>query len=90
MNYKKRQEIIAESPISFAYLKRFNAVAGVLHLIQGITMLLLGLVLEFKRDVYTFYIDIDIISVSPPVFEVTPNPHILLTVEYLGAILASF
>jgi len=88
MNYKERQEIIASSPISFKYLKRFNTVAAFLHLVQGIAMLLLGLLLEFTRNVYTFYLDINIIS--PTVFEVKPNPQILFTVEYLGAILASF
>jgi len=41
MEYQKRQEIIASSPVSFKYLKRFNAVAGVLHLVQGIMMLIL-------------------------------------------------
>ena len=89
-NYKKRQEIIASSPISFTYLKRFNTVAGVLHLVQGIAMLFLGLLLEFTRDVYTFYLDIDIISIRPPIFEVIPNPQVFFTVGYLGAILASF
>ena len=90
MNYKERQEIIAGSPISFEYLKRFNTIAAVLHLIQGMAMLFLGLLLEFERDVYTFYLDIDIISISPPIFEVIPNPQILFTVEFIGAILASF
>ena len=90
MNYKERQRIIADSPISFKYLKRFNIAAGVLHLVQGITMLALGLLLDWSRDIYTFYLDIDIISISPPVFEVIPNPQIVFTVSYLGAILASF
>jgi hypothetical protein len=90
MNYKERQEIIASSPISFKYLKRFNTAAGVLHLVQGITMLGLGLLLDWSRDIYTFYLDIDIISISPPVFEVIPKPQIVFAVSYLGAILASF
>ena len=90
MNYKERQEIIKNSPISFKYLKRFNIAAGVLHLVQGITMLALGLLLDWSRDIYTFYLDIDIISISPPVFEVIPKPQIVFTVGYLGAILASF
>ena len=90
MNYKERQKIIADSPISFKYLKRFNIAAGVLHLVQGITMLALGLLLDWSRDIYTFYLDIDIISISPPVFEVIPKPQIVFTVSYLGAILASF
>ena len=90
MSYRRRQEIIASSPISFAYLKRFNAAAGVLHLVQGIVMLFLGFLLEWNRDIYTFYLDVDIKSVTPPIFEVVPNPQIVFTVGYLGAILASF
>jgi len=90
MNYKERQKIIADSPISFKYLKRFNIAAGVLHLVQGITMLALGLMLDWSRDIYTFYLDIDIISINPPVFQVIPKPQIVFTVSYLGVILASF
>jgi len=90
MNYKERQEIIASSPITFTYLKRFNTAAGFLHLIQGIAMLSLGLLLEFSRNVYTFYLDIQIISTEPRLFEVIPNPQIFFTFEHLGAILASF
>jgi len=92
MNYKERQEIIASSPISFKYLKRFNTAAGILHLIQGIIMLLLGLLLEWTRDVYTFYIKIDIISPGPPPTfgDTLPNPQVLFTIGNLGAILASF
>ncbi|UCG37499.1 MAG: heliorhodopsin HeR [Candidatus Bathyarchaeota archaeon] len=90
MDYKERQEIIANSPISLAYLKRFNTAAGILHLMQGIIMLSLGLLLDWTRDIYTFYLDIDIISISPPVFEVVPKPQIAFTISYLGVILASF
>jgi len=90
MNYKERQEIIARSPISFAYLKRFNAAAFVLHLIQGIVMLLLGLLIQWTRNVYTFYLKLDIISGPPPRLEAFPNPQIFFTISNLGAILASF
>jgi uncharacterized membrane protein len=91
MNYKERQEIIASSPISFKYLKRFNTAAGILHLIQGIIMLLLGLLLEWTRDVYTFYLKLDIVSPGPPpIFHALPDPQIWFTVGSLGAILASF
>jgi len=83
MNYKERQEIIASSPISFKYLKRFNTAAGVLHLVQGIVMLAAGLLLDWSRDIYTFYLDF---SGLPP----TPRLEISFTVSYLGAILASF
>lgn len=91
MNYKERQEIIASSPISFSYLKRFNTAAGVLHLLQGIVMLLLGLLIEWTRDIYTFYLKLDIISTeTPPIFYALPDPQVLFTLGSLGAILASF
>jgi uncharacterized membrane protein len=89
MNYKERREIIASSPISFTYLKRFNTAAGILHLIQGIIMLLLGSLLEWEQNIYTFYLDINIIT-GPPGIEIMPNPQILFTVGYLGVIVASF
>jgi uncharacterized membrane protein len=90
MSYKERQEIIASSPISFAYLKRFNTIAGILHLIQGAAMLILGLLLEWDRDLYTFYLDINITSTTPPVFDVVPDPQIFFTLGNIGVILASF
>jgi sulfite exporter TauE/SafE len=91
MNYKERRKIIAESPISFQYLKRFNAAAGVLHLIMGIIMLALGLMLDWSRDVYTFYLKLETITPGPPpTFSVMPDPQVLFTIGFLGAILASF
>ena len=90
MDYKKRREIIASSPISFTYLKRFNTAAGVLHLMQGIIMLLLGSLLEWERNIYTFYLDINIITGPPSKIEIMPNPQILFTVGYLGVFAASF
>jgi len=90
MNYKERQEIIANSKISFDYLKRFNRNIGILHLIQGILMLTVGIFLEFTRDIYTFYLDYQIVSISPFQAIITPNPEIIFTVSYVGAILASF
>ncbi len=91
MNSAERQRIIAESPISFGYLKRFNTAAGMLHLVTGIIMLALGLLLDWTKDIYTFYVKFDIISVGPPpIFEVGPDPQVLFTVSLLGVILASF
>jgi hypothetical protein len=90
MDNPERLKIIASSPISFGYLKRFNAIAGVLHLAQGIIMLALGLLLDWNRAIYTFYLDINILSTDPFRFDVVPNPQILFTMSFLGAILASF
>ncbi|MFZ7137334.1 MAG: heliorhodopsin HeR [archaeon] len=85
MNSEERKRIIAKSPISFKYLKRFNTAAGILHLIQGIIMLALGLQLEWSRDIYTFYMKFDITN-----FTAVPDPQIFFSISYLGAILASF
>ncbi len=90
MNYKERQEIIAASPISFGYLKRFNTAAGILHLAQGMIMLYLGGLLEWEQKIYTFYLKLNI-SLGPPLqFEVMPDPQVLFTLGYLGVIVASF
>ncbi len=90
MNYKERQEIIANSPISFKYLKRFNTGAGVLHLIQGIIMLSLGTLLKWEQSIYTFYLKLNIITGPPLRIEITPDPQILFTFGNLGIIVASF
>jgi hypothetical protein len=90
MNFKERQEIITKSPISFKYLKRFNAAAFVLHLIQGILMLVLGTQLEWERSLYTFYTKFTIIEGPPFRIDVTPDPQVLVTIGYLGVIVASF
>jgi hypothetical protein len=90
MNFKERQEIIAKSPISFDYLKRFNLGAGVLHLIHGILMLSLGTLLTWQRDIYTFYLKLNIITGPPLQIEVAPNPQIAFTLSYIGVIVASF
>jgi uncharacterized membrane protein len=90
MDYKERQEIIASSPVSFSYLKRFNFGAGVLHLIQGIIMLSLGGLLKWERSIYTFYLKLNITTGPPLKIEALPDPQILFTASYLGVIVASF
>ncbi len=59
MNYKERQEIIAKSPISFRYLKKFNIGAGILQLINGIVILSLTFLLKWPdgTSIYTFYLN---------------------------------
>ncbi len=90
MDVRERREIIAKSPISFAYLRRFNLYAGILHAVQGGAMVVLGLWLTWSRDVYTFYLKIT--PAPPPLtgFTIVPNPQVLVRVSDLGAILASF
>ena len=83
MNSKERQEIIARSPISFPYLKRFNTAAGILHLVQGILMLALGFLLNWPLTLYTSYL-----KVGPLPWEPSVQP--LFSFNNLGIILASF
>jgi hypothetical protein len=90
LNYKDRQEIISKSPISFSYLKKFNLGAGILHLSQGIIMLVLGTLLTWEQEIYTFYPKFNIIPGNPPIFNIAPNPQIWFTLSYLGVIVASF
>jgi hypothetical protein len=90
MNYKERQEIIAKSPISFAYLKRFNIGAGILHFVQGIVMLALGLSKAYNLNIYTFYLKFNIISTNPFNIQIGPDPKILLTIGYIGVAAALF
>lgn len=92
MNYKERQQIIAKSPISFGYLKRFNLGAGILQLINGIAILALTFTLNWPKgtDIYTFYLKFAHVSPTNPAFFATPNPQILFTVSHLGLLLAAF
>jgi uncharacterized membrane protein len=90
MNSEERKRVIAESPISFKYLKRFNTAAGILHLVQGIIMLVLGLQLEWSRDIYTFYMKLNIVNTDTTVITAVSDPQVFFSISYLGAILASF
>jgi len=86
MNRTERLENITKSPISFAYLRRFNIGAGSLHFVQGIIMLALGLSKAYNRDIYTFYLKFNI----APVFQVIPDPKIVFTIGYIGIVAALF
>ena len=90
MTVEETVESSSGSPISFSYLKKFNLYAGVLHLITGVLMLFLGLTLEWSQDVYTIYLDFEIISFDPFEFLVQPTPVVLFTLTNIGVILASF
>jgi hypothetical protein len=90
VNYKERQEIIAKSPISSSYLKKFNLGAGTLHLIQGLLMLSLGTLLTWERPIYTFYLKLSITPGPPMLFDIAPNPQVLFTLGYIGVVVASF
>jgi hypothetical protein len=92
MNYKERQEIIAKSPISLGYLKKFNIGAGTLQLINGIVILALTFLLTWPKgtDIYTFYLTFTHVSPTTPAFFAAPNQQVLFTVTHLGLLLAAF
>jgi hypothetical protein len=92
MNFKDRQEIIAKSPISYSYLKRFNIGAGILQLINGIIILALTFTLTWPKgtDIYTFYLNFQHVSPTSPAIFGAPNPQVLFSISYLGALLAAF
>ena len=92
MNYKERQEIIAKSPISSSYLKKFNIGAGTLQLINGLIMLALTFALTWPSgtDLYTFYLTFAHVSPTSPAIFGAPNPQVLFTISNLGALLAAF
>lgn len=90
MDNIERIRAIEKSPISFEGLRRLNIIAGSLHFIQGIIMVVLGFLLTWERDIYTFYLKFKIISLNPPSFQVLPEPQVVFTIGYLGVILASF
>jgi hypothetical protein len=72
------------SVISAKYLTKFNKIMALLHFVQGILMIFLGTVLEFERDLYTFYFDY---TLGP-----TPilTPEVVYTFTALGATVGSF
>ena len=90
MDNELRRELISKSPISFEGLKKLNAWAGIFLFVQGIVMVALGYLLTWNRDIYTFYLKFKIISLTPPSFQVLPNPEVIFTLTNLGVILSSF
>lgn len=92
MDSQQRKEIIAKSPISFGYLKRFNIGAGILQLINAIMMIALTFTLTWPSgtDLYTFYLTFAHVSPTNPAIFGAPNPQIIFTIENLGILLAAF
>ncbi|RZN62549.1 heliorhodopsin HeR [Methanonatronarchaeum sp. AMET6-2] len=86
MDNVERKKVISNSNTSYSRLRRMNIGAGALHLFQGILMVVLGLWLEWSRDIYTFYLSFTVENG----FTVIPEPEVFFTIEYLGVILASF
>jgi len=92
INSKERQEIIAKSPISLEYLKRFNIGAGTLQLINGLVILALTFALTWPKgtDIYTVYLQFTNLSTTNSALIATPNPQVLFTITHLGILLAAF
>jgi hypothetical protein len=66
--------------------------AGTLHLINAIAMLALTFTLTWPKgtDIYTFYLGFSHVSSTNPAIFAFPNPQLLFTINYLGALLAAF
>jgi len=90
MDNELRRELIEKSPISFSGLKKLNIGAGIFLGIQGIIMIIIGYLLEWNQDIYTFYINFKVISLNPPNFQILPDPQVIFTLSYLGIIVSSF
>jgi len=92
VNHKERQEIIAKSPITFGYLKKFNIGAGILQLVNGLIMLVATFALTWPKgtDLYTFYLNFQHVAPTSPAFFGYPNPQVIFSVNHLGALLAVF
>lgn len=83
---------VEELPITFSYLRKFNKAMGVLHLVQGLLILTLGLIVEnvrnFSIDIYTYYLGIkELRPDGPPIFE--PTPEVIFTFQNIAGILLS-
>ncbi len=85
-----RRELIAKSSITFSSLKKLNIGAGIFLFVQGILMVVLGYLLTWNKDIYTFYLKFKIISFVPPSFSIQPDPQVVYTLTHLGVILSSF
>ncbi len=72
-----------QSSIKPQFLTKFNKWMALLHFIQGIAMIILGTILDFNRDLYTFYFDF---TSTPP----SLNPTVAFTFTALGAAVGSF
>ncbi|MDI6723824.1 MAG: heliorhodopsin HeR [Methanobacterium sp.] len=90
MDNELRRELIEKSPISFSGLKKLNIGAGIFLGIQGIIMIIIGYLLEWNQDIYTFYINFKVISLNPLNFQILPDPQVIFTLSYLGIIVSSF
>jgi hypothetical protein len=75
-----------KSTISPKFLTKFNKIMFVLHLVQGLLMIFLGTLLEFSRQLYTFYYNYSGLPLIPPY--VDPKPIYDFTA--LGAAVGAF
>ncbi len=71
------------SPIKFTYLRKFNLAMGILHLVQGIVMLVAGFFWEFSRTLYSIMPDYSS-------FPVVPELKTEVVFTAVGPVVASF
>lgn len=88
MSINTKFDDVTNSNITFEYLRKMNIIAMILHLVQGLLMLVLGIaLLEFERDLYTFYINASIIGEEITFYI---DPEIIFTLADVGPLIASF
>ena len=80
--------LIPKSEISFEYLTKFNKNMSILHLVQGLFMVIFGLLpqLAFSIDIYTVYSRFEL--GPPPVLE--PNPTNFFSFSAVGVFVGCF
>lgn len=67
-------------------LLNFNLVAGMIHLIQAIIMVIFGTRLEFNKDILGYFYNYENVPVDPPFLD----PQTLFTITNLGAFVSIF
>jgi len=78
-----------KSSIRPEYLTHFNKIMSLIHGIQGILMIILGTILEFNRDLYSFYFNYDGLSQIPPIPPYV-DPQVVYSFTALGATVGTF
>src|SRR6056297_2401935 len=87
LNNDENSEKEWDSPITPEYYVKYNKKMFVLHLIQGVLMIILGTILDFSRDLYTFYYDYSGLNEGVPP---APNPEVAIEFTALGALVGTF
>jgi len=88
---KNSEWLVPKSEISFEYLTRFNRNMMILHLVQGLFMVILGLfpALQYSVDIYTIYSKLTILF-GIYFLGLSPDPRYAFSFPYVGVLVGSF